>query len=116
MKLVTLFFTLLALGLAGSADALPVSRGMLARDMLHSGSRESLSIRAIPSGVKKHVFEVEHEDGCFMESASSIFLGHPAKLTGYEVVIRCNDAPYSHMAIYYDDMGNYLDTLTPGVD
>ncbi|NUM87910.1 MAG: hypothetical protein HUU37_01780 [Bdellovibrionales bacterium] len=101
---------------SGSAMALPVSRGMVARDMLHSGNREGISIRAIPAGVKKHVFEVEHEDGCFMESASAIFLGNPSKLTGYEVVIRCEDAPYSHMAIYYDEAGNYLDTLTPGVD
>lgn len=95
----------------GNAWALPLSQMMM-----DTGVRHSLAIQSIPGGIKKHVFEVEHEDGCVMESANAVYLGSPEKLAGYEVVVNCSDQPYQHMAIYYDVDGSYLDTLAPGVD
>lgn len=112
-KIWSVALAMLAVGVLaqGSAWALPLSR-----EMMDSGVRRSLSIRSIPNGVKKHVFEVEHENGCVMESANAIYLGMPEKLVGYEVVINCVDQPYAHMAVYYDTQGAYIDTLAPGMD
>jgi hypothetical protein len=88
----------------------------LASEMYRSGRRQSLSIRAIPEIVFKQSMQIAQDNECFTQQVSSINLGTPAQLVGYESVLRCPEGPNPFLGVYFDAKGNYLNTIAAGSD